>query len=407
MKNETLIFAFLLALALPAHAERYKDTAGTFLKAVIQAVRQEYPDAELVGISGRTDVTNSALCEKDRPADDGWYYHFFSKAAENTYLLITECQGYVVGPMKEMVEPWQKRNVQAIGGKFIDNDEALRSLAEAGVAVDPVSAGLSGKRPYSFSLLHVEDDRFKDNPIFWQVRLGNSAYMVNAGTRKVERDVKIRYETAEGAGAGDGPSSGAGYGASEGGAAAISRGGPPRARPRKGKGYTALTDLEKVKDFARQKLPGGVLMGIDGLVDSWGHCECFGPGDGWAYYYYSPQTRSIETVFACKGELTLTQSTYIPVSLTLHKGLPSGTSTFIDSDKALDGLLTDRDSVMNEGMGRYYSRRVPLRLMQYRSSPFSTPELWSATFMWQAEIGQTMYYIDARTGKFLSERRGD
>lgn len=95
---------------------------------------------------------------------------------------------------------------------------------------------------------------------------------------------------------------------------------------------------------------------------------------------------------------------FIPVSLDQHQPVPPA-PVFIDSDRAMDGLLTSRHEVMNEGMGRYYSRRVPMRLLSYKAPPFSSPELWKRTLLWEAQIGTKVFYVDAETGRFLAEKR--
>ncbi|MBI5199951.1 MAG: hypothetical protein HY925_00055 [Elusimicrobia bacterium] len=400
MKSSLLL---VLALAVGAQEEkpRYKDTAGTYLKPVIDAVRKQYEDAELIGISGRSDNTGSALCDPKNPSSDGWIYHFYSKRYD-TAALISECQGYIVGPLKEYVQT--ASDTPPIQGRFTDDDEALKDLLELGVSLEPRDHGASGKRPYSFSLMRVEDERHQKDPLFWQVTIGKDVYMLSATTHKVLRDVVVRYPRgADGKVDRTPPSDDIGPGGSPRPMGAASTFKVP-GKPKKPKGYTAFKDLPKVKAYAKGHLPGAVLMAIDGISDAWGNIDCFGSGDGWAYYYYSPRTKTIETVYACNGEVGPGKSGYVPVSLSQHGKLPEMMPD-ADSDKAMDGMLSERASVLNEGMGRYYTRRAPMRLFQFKTSPLTSPELWKKTLLWEVSVGRSVYYVDATTGKFVAEKK--
>lgn len=397
MRNSALAF---LCCALPAAAqvpERYKDTAGTYLAQVIETVRKEYPDAELIGISGRSDITGSALCDPKNPTADGWVYHFYSKRGD-TAAMVAGCQGYIVGPLKEYVQT--AKDTPVITGRFTDNDEAMRDLANLGVSLEPADHGVKGRRPFGFTLVHAEDDRYQESPIFWQITIGGDVYMMNAISHKVEKDVVVRYArlpdgTPDKAPRID-PAKQAGQGAS-----AAFKAPPRRTKP---KGYTAFRDLGKARAYAKRKLPGAALMGIDGIADAWGQIDCLGAGDGWAFYFYWPRSKTIESVYACKGQVGQGQSGYIPVSLTQHRQLPEGVPG-LDSDVVMDGLLVDRSSILNEGMGRYYTRRAPMRLFQFKSSPLTSPDLWNKTLLWEVSVGRSVYYIDAQTGKFVAEKK--
>lgn len=384
-----------------AETVRYKDTAGTYLKPVIEAVRKEYEDAELIGISGRSDVTGSALCDPKNPAGDGWIYHFYSRKYD-VAALIAECQGYIVGPLKEYVQT--AKDTPPVQGRFTDDDEAMKDLADLGVSLVPADHGATGKRPFGFALVRAEDERTKEHPLFWQITIGKDVYMMNASTHKVERDVVIRYPRgADGKADRAAPSDLEPTGSPRPSMGAVGGFAAP-ARRKKPRGYTAFKDLPKARAYAKRKMPGSVLMAVDGISDAWGNIECFGSGDGWAYYFYWPRKKSIEAVYACNGDVEPGQSGYIPVSLSQHGKLPE-TPPEIDSDRAMDGLLSDRTSVLNEGLGRYYTRRAPMRLFQFKGSPFTSPDLWKKTLLWEVSVGRSIYYVDAHSGKFVAEKK--
>ena len=397
------IVASLLAVLLHASeaTPRYKDTAGTYLKPVIEAVRKQYEDAELIGISGRTDDTGSALCDPQNPSGDGWIYHFYARKYE-TAALVAECQGYVIGPLKEYVQT--ASDTPSILGRFTDDDEALKDLLALGISLDPKAHGATGKRPFVFALVRAEDERYKSDPLFWQITIGGDVYMLSATTHKVERDVVIRYTRGADGKIDRTPPSDLDPGGSPRPSMGATAGFKAPGRTKKPKGYTAFKDLPKARSYAKKHLPGAVLMAIDGISDAWGNIDCFGSGDGWAYYFYWPKSKTIEAVYACNGDVGPGKTGYVPVSLTQHGKLPEMPPD-VDSDRAMDGLLAERASVLNEGMGRFYTRRAPMRLFQFKSSPLTSPDLWKKTLLWEVSVGRSVYYVDAITGKFIAEKK--
>lgn len=361
------------------------DTAGLHLKKVWQIVRRSAPDAQLVQISGKVDASGAVFCSALAPFQDGWRFTFFSPKTQEYYLM-AECKGAPAGPLKELRDALAAP-LLPIEGAFLDSDEVLRALAKAKIPLDPAVYKLSPKRPYLMKLSALNDPHFKGTkPVLWTVILGRSSYQVDALKRGLfdPRHYGVDPEELM----------------SEEEKAQLEAN--LKARPKKNKrNYTALADFEAVIAHARKKHPGSELMAIEGFVDAWGGSPCLGPGDGWAYYFLNQKTKAIAVVFACKGDVGPGAASFIPVSSEANQPL-AGLS--VDSDVIIDQLLRKQPSVLNEGMGRNFTRHGTLRLMNYRKPPLTEPAFAEMTQLWLLELGNTRYTFDAKNGRLLQMR---
>lgn len=378
-----------------------KDTAGLLLGKVWATVRLHYPDAVLLSISGRTEADGSVRCAPDSAMLDGWRYHFYSPR-KDAYLLMGRCDRSITGPAKEI------RSLQAnparggVEGRFIDADKVIEVLKENKISLEPMDHQAYGKRPFTLELYRTMDPRYKEHPVLWQVGIGKSAYLVNAETKKILEDAPDESLGAPGlqerpASSPSGPL--VSVAAPSSGVA--KRPSASSGRPKRGKAYTAKTDLEAVAAYVRKHLPGAVLMAVEGITDAWGGLTCMGSGDGWVYYYYWPRKRTTEAVCACRGAVSQALPTYVPVDMGLHQPI---SGDFIDTNAVLDSLLREEGSSLNEGLGRYYTRRPVLRLRHYRTAPFYRHNLMHLNLIWEVEAGSSIYYIDARKGVFIGKR---
>src|SRR6185503_20079758 len=104
---------------------------------------------------------------------------------------------------------------------------------------------------------------------------------------------------------------------------------------------------------------------------------------------------------ACGGKIGPGPVRYVPVDFNLHKPLEVD---FIDSDAAMDAVLIGHTAAMSEGLGRRHTRTGVLKLLNYRSSPFSSSGLWRTTMVWHLEIGTSEYRIDGKKGGLVDFR---
>ena len=167
------------------------------------------------------------------------------------------------------------------------------------------------------------------------------------------------------------------------------------ARPKKKGVYTALADMDKVQHFAEAKLRGSKLMAVEGFADAWGNSPCVSPSDGWSFYYHHPKRGDFAVVFACRGEVGMGPPATVPVDPSIHQPL-SGKA--VDSSAVFDELIRRRDGVMNEGMGRNFTRIGTLRLVRFGEPPF--PGARTAEF-WVLDIGTAQYTFEASTGRLV------
>jgi len=354
-----------------------KDTAGTNLTKAWTRARSKYPDALLMAISARTDASGSVLCDPNLTIQSGWRYTFFSRKAD-AIVVVAECHGRLAGPMRQfMARDWDRTKL-SIKGRFIDSDFTLKLLKRSGVSLNPEDHKTGGKRPFSMSLARMEDVRFKRQPLLWSIEIGKSSYLVDAVKKEI---FDLRKYVKEGV-----------LTASTSAVSALAL------RPKRENVYTVNSGLDTVLSYAKRKFPGARLMAIEGFVDAWGSSPCTGAGDGWAYYFYYPRTKGFTAVYDCQGDIGPGPSQYVPVNLSLHKPL---SKPFVDSSEIVDTLLTQNPSLMNEGMGRRYTRHGTLRLLNYRSSPFTTRGLWKTMLVWHLTLGRTTYRFDARRGIFI------
>ncbi|HVE11918.1 MAG TPA: hypothetical protein VNI01_00870 [Elusimicrobiota bacterium] len=391
--RSALAFVLALAAAAPAAAQVALDdtstTAGIKLRDVWTKVRETYPDALLTSISGRTDPAGKVHCFAEEPFQEGWRYSFYSPK-EEVFLMMAECRGGIAGPLKQMrtsdaADPTQV----AVHGRFNDSDAALRVLQEAGISLDPEAHKTGGRRPFTMVLKRLDDPHYAEHPVVWRVTVGNDNYVVDAVKSRV-------FGSPEAAASTTAPASNPGAPAA--GSTAAGQGAIRRPPPPKGPISTAKKDLEKVETFVTHRFPGARLMGIEGFVDAWGGCPCLGRGDGWAYYYYHPKSKSYKSVFACNGKIGMGPTHNIPIDMNVHQPIQG---VFIDSDKVLEAALVQRQQLMDESLGRKLSRHGELILVNFRASPFGSKGNWKTTLIWQLKIGTTYFKIDALEGKVL------
>ena len=160
------------------------DTAGNGLDSVWLLARRKYPDALLLSIQGRVAPAGGVLCDARFPMTDGWRYRFYSPQ-EQAFLVIARCAKALAGPLRELRALEGNVSGQAVEGRFIDSDRLLRVLQEAGVSLPSLRRKSGGKRPFHLTLLRTAEERFKDHPVFWELRAGDSVFVVNAETQKL------------------------------------------------------------------------------------------------------------------------------------------------------------------------------------------------------------------------------
>lgn len=366
--------------------EERPDTAGLNLRQAWRLVRRSAPDAQLVEISGKTDSSGTVQCSTFAPFQDGWRFTFYSPKTKE-YFLMADCRGRSAGPLKELRDA-QARPLPPVEGSFIDSDEALQVLDSVGVALDPRKYNVPPKRPFTMKLAAYDDPRFPPaKPVVWTVSIGRSAFLVDAVQRArfdpllygVDPDDLLPAEEK----------------------ALLDANLAKRPKKRPGT-FTALADMEKARALAAKKYPGSQLMAIEGFVDAWGGSPCLGAGDGWAYYFFDPATSGFAVLFACKGEVGPGTTVHIPVTPERHQAI---TDRFVDSDVIADKLLGKQPDVMHEGMGRNYTRHGTLRLVNYKTPPFSDPALSKVTMFWVLDLGNTRYTFDARSGRMLQAKQ--
>lgn len=397
-----MVLCLLLSAAAPSTAAAQqkgrRGTAGADVRRAWGAIWERYPDAVLLGISGSTGADGTALCDPRDPMTDGWRYRFYS-ASQDAFFLMGGCKGSLAGPLRELRARESLPENRRIEGQFIDSDRALALLKESGISLDPSEHRSVGKRPFSLRLFKALDSRFETAPVFWKIQIGADEYAVNAATQKLLSTELVRDqdETRGGAITSTGPKS-----ARAAGLKGLKGGTGKEVKTAQPKGYTAKADLNAVRDRARSLIPGATLMGIEGLANTSGALRCSVVKEGWAYYYYWPKTRSIETIFACRGQVTQSQSVFIPVNLSLHQAIGD---EFVDSDSAVKDLFGQRKYLVDEGTNRQDARAITLRLLRYRNTPFHAQRLWTVTLVWEITVGADLYYVDGKTGKFIGERR--
>jgi hypothetical protein len=388
-KASPILLAGLLVSAVPVDAaaasppqksvKKAKDTAGLSLRRVWSQARRKYRDAVLISISGRTGPSGVPRCRSASPFQHGWRYTFYSPKAEK-FVMMAECLGKIAGPLVQMrskSDSWK----YPISGSFIDSDRALTALARAGFDLDPSRHGGVGKRPYTLQLYRLADDRFKDPPVVWRIKIGKKNLLVDAV--KNEKFDPTRY----------GQTNYAVMSATE---PLIAE--ALNTRPKRAGVYTALTDYSKVMEYKKTHFPQGSLMAVEGFTDAWGGSPCTGPGDGWAFYFYVPKLRNYEAVYACNGYIGPGPTRYIPVDMNMHEPLRG---KYIDSDRAIDSLLVAQGDIFNEGMGRNFTRTGTLLLRRYRSSPFTAAGLWKVRLLWEITMGRRRFRMDAENGRLL------
>ncbi|MBI5596614.1 MAG: hypothetical protein HY928_11040 [Elusimicrobia bacterium] len=382
-----LLLAALLTL-LPAGPSQalegipLQNTAGTRLREVWGKARGKYPDAKLISVTGATGADGRARCSPTAPFQNGWRFTFYSPATEE-FAMMAECGGETAGPLRQLRTHGAEVGLLSISGKFIDSDQAMRTLERLGVKLAEIDAKTPGKRPFSLVLSRLDDERFKERPIVWKVSAGGEVWYIDA-----VHNEKLNPERY-----------GLDYSVQL--ASAIANSETLAERPKKGSVYTAKTDLENALAYARKHFPEAGLMAIEGFVDAWGGSPCTGPGDGWAYYFFNARRRSFEVVFACNGFVGPGPTRNIPVDLTKHDPLPE---PYVDSDAAVDGLLTTHGDAFNESMGRRFTQKGTLLLRQYKLPPYNDPALWKVKTLWELSVGRTKFMMDAVSGRLLEVR---
>ena len=383
--NRAALLAVLLAAPRPAPAiesSPLQGTAGAHLREVWAQARSKYPDAKLISITGASGADGKARCSPDAAFQNGWRFTFYAPATEE-FVMMAECGGTMAGPLLQLRSKAESLAKLTVSGKFIDSDQALRTLAKGGIKLGEIEAKTPGKRPFALSLALLEDDRLKVHPAVWRIAAGGEIWFVDA--LRNEKLDPARY--------------GLDYAALLSSAAANSS--TLAERPKKGDVYTAKTDLERALAYARDHFPEAGLMAVEGFADAWGGSPCTGPGDGWAYYFYNPRRRDFDVVFACNGYVGPGPTRYIPVD-TQHHEVISGPT--VDSDAVIDSALVTHGDVFSEGMGRKYSRHATLLLRQYKTPPFSDPALWKVKLLWELTIGRTLFRFDAANARLLDVR---
>lgn len=357
----TAVLAVILG-ALPARAADPPkgDTAGVFLYKVLSAARSQYPDAVLLSIDAKTSVKGTAVCSKNTIFTDGWRFHLYSPRTE-TFILVGRCGESVVGPMREIRSvPDLDLKKMAVIGKFADTHEALEVLRKKGVDLD--AAG-GGKRPLTMRMYRSQD--IPKEPVVWEVQVGSRKHVVSALERQLLDQAALSKLAAKDAGR-------------------------KPARPAE-KGYTARADMQKARAYAKSRFPGAVLMGITGVVDAAGALTCAQPADGWAYHFYDRKKNAVVVVRACRGKTALGESLFSPVDQLRHETLEAD---FIDSDKAVEGLLRSEKKLAG-GL-----RTATMRLLHYQNPPQSLSKL---RFLWEIELGNRVFYVDAKSGRYAAE----
>ena len=344
-----LFLAGLLASsAFALEAVPLQGTAGAKLREVWGLAREKYPDAKLISITGASSADGRARCSPGSPFQDGWRFTFFSPAA-GEFLMMAECGGKTAGPLRQLRAKAEELAKLTVSGKFIDSDQALKALVRAGVKLETVEAKTPGKRPFSLILSRLDDPRFKDHPMVWRINGGGESWVVDAVHN--EKFDPTRY----------------GHDFSIALASAVANSTTLAERPKRSDVYTAKTDLEKALAYARKHFADANLMAVEGFVDAWGGSPCTGPGDGWAYYFYSPRRSDFEVLFACNGFVGPGPTRNIPVDLARHDPIAA---PFIDSDVAVDDLLVTHGDAFNETMGRRFTRTGTLLLRRFLAPDF-------------------------------------
>ncbi|MFH2202209.1 MAG: hypothetical protein ABIJ96_03760 [Elusimicrobiota bacterium] len=371
------ILAVAVLLSAAAAAENTSNTAGTNLIKVWTQARRKYSDAMLISISGRTESAGTPFCDPQDPFRNGWRYTFYSPA-KDAFIMMAECGGAVVGPLTQMRDRGASKLF--VEGKFADSDAALKTLARSGASIDPADYQVRTRRPFLLTLYRIQDDRFKTHPTVWKIRIGEKSFLIDAVKNEmfspksygVSLGIEVSTEAYRSEALGK--------------------------RPKRTDVHTARSDLDKVRSYAKKRFKNARLMGIEGFSNAWGGSPCTGAGDGWAYYFYNPSSRGFEAVYACNGSVGPGPSQYIPIDLNLHEAIAE---PFVDSSDILDGLIVNFPAVMNEGMGRNFTRNASLLLRQFRASPLRQPGQWEIRAIWRVTVGRTSYRFDAKTGKLL------
>lgn len=376
------LVCLLASGSLALEAIPLQGTAGSKLREVWGLAREKYPDAKLISITGASSVDGRARCSPTSPFQDGWRFTFFSASA-GEFLMMAECGGQTAGPLRQLRAKAEELSRLTVSGKFIDSDQALSALLRAGVKLAEIEAKIPGKRPFSLILSRLDDPRFKEHPMVWRINGGGESWVVDAVHN--EKFDPTRY----------------GHDFSVALASAVANSTTLAERPKRADVYTAKTDLEKVLAYGHQHFPDANLMAIEGFVDAWGAAPCTGPGDGWAYYFYSPRRTDFEVLFACNGFVGPGPTRNIPVDLARHDPIAG---PFIDSDTAVDDLLVTHGDTFNETMGRRFTRTGTLLLRQYKSSPFTDPGLWKIRGLWELTVGRSVFRMDAVSGRLLDAR---
>lgn len=379
MSRALLLLVWLIAAGAPTRvcAANVSDSAGSRLMKTWKGARRKYADALLISISGRTASDGAPVCDPTDPFRNGWRLTFYSPKAKE-FIMMAECGGETAGPLVQM--RGRGASTFSIEGKFIDSDVALKTLEKAGVSLDPARHDMRGQRPFNLKLYRLKDDRFETHPVVWKIRIGKSSYLIDADKNEmfspkrygVSLSGDVSQETL--------------------GKDALSK------RPKHTNVYTVRKDFDAVIRYAENRFGKAHLMGIEGFADSWGGAPCTGAGDGWAYYFYIPKTRGLEAMYACRGSIGPGPSQYLPIDLNVHEAI---TEHFVDSSHVMDTLITKHPSVMNEGMGRDFTRNARLLLLRFRSSPIRRADAWDARFVWRVAVGRTQYRFDAKTGQFI------
>ena len=379
----------LLALALLAaaplralEAVPLQGSAGAHLREVWAQARGKYPDAKLISITSATGAEGRARCSPTAPFQNGWRFTFYSPSADE-FAMMGECGGKIAGPLRQLRTRGAEVGMLNISGKFIDSDQAMRTLGRLGVNLKEIDEKTPGKRPFSLSLSRLDDERFKERPIVWKVHAGGETWYVDA-----VHNEKLNPERY-----------GLDYSVQL--ASAIANSETLAERPKRDNVYTAKEDLEQALSYARKHYAEAVLMAVEGFVDAWGGSPCTGPGDGWAYYFYNARRRSFEVVFACNGFVGPGPTRNIPVDLAKHDPI---TSTYVDSDAAVDGLLVTHGDAFHEPMGRRFTQKGTLLLRQYKLPPYKDPTLWKVKTLWELSVGRTRFMMDAVNGRMIDVR---
>ncbi|MBI3298509.1 MAG: hypothetical protein HYZ75_10120 [Elusimicrobia bacterium] len=385
MRPWLCVLSLAAALARPAgalEAVPLQGTAGSKLREVWALARAKFPDAKLISISGASSLEGRARCSPKFPFQNGWRFTFFSPGS-GEFIMMAECGGATAGPLRQLRAKAEELSKLTVSGKFIDSDQALKALARAGIDLAGIEAKTPGKRAFSLMLARLEDDRFKAHPMVWRVSGGGEHWVVDAVHN--EKFDPTRY----------------GHDYSVALASMVANSVNLAERPKRTDVYTAKTDLENALAYARKHFADANLMAIEGFVDAWGGSPCTGPGDGWAFYFYSPRRSDFEVLFACNGFVGPGPTRNIPLDLARHEPIAG---PYIDSDVAVDDLLVTHGDAFHETMGRKFTRNGTLLLRQYKTPPFNDPGLWKVRVLWELTVGRSIFRMDAVNGRLLDVR---